>query len=374
MTDLHKPLGQDQSKTAARSYGRVFPIVALTLLVGAGALLYVQRSGPDTVVVALDGAEQEIVSPAIAEKPAGVDGYEPKDQQVSTTEPEPAPKPVEQPSFTPKQGVVNRQKAWLPVSELVEDTDFGPLPKIATSGLRPLDAYSERPNGLGKTRIAIVLGGMGLSQTGTKNAIETLPSGVTFAFSPMGNSLNRWMQLARKEGHEVALQIPMEPLGYPSVDPGRFTLLKESGADQNITKLRSALGRMTNYPFVVSYLGAGFSNDKDALEPVLQELRDRGLGWLDNGAVPASKSLDVADGLRLPNAAGNLIIDGRRQASRIATQLQGLELLANRRGFAIGSGTAFPETVKALSAWVREAEKKGIQLVPVSHFMKDYSR
>ena len=48
---------------------------------------------------------------------------------------------------------------------------------------------------------------------------------VTFAFTPYGTDLERWVARARGEGHEVLLQIGMEPFDYPDNDPGPQTLL-----------------------------------------------------------------------------------------------------------------------------------------------------
>ncbi|WP_412160064.1 divergent polysaccharide deacetylase family protein, partial [Pantoea sp. SIMBA_079] len=67
------------------------------------------------------------------------------------------------------------------------------------------------------------MGGLGLSQTGSMEAIDKLPQEVTLGFAPQGNSLQRWMQAARQNGHELVLQLPMEPFDYPRVNPGRNT-------------------------------------------------------------------------------------------------------------------------------------------------------
>ena len=56
-----------------------------------------------------------------------------------------------------------------PVPELVEESQYGPLPKVATDGRRPIDVYA-RPSKYAekaapgeKPRIAVLINGMGLS-------------------------------------------------------------------------------------------------------------------------------------------------------------------------------------------------------------------
>ncbi|WP_275428417.1 divergent polysaccharide deacetylase family protein, partial [Enterobacter cloacae] len=78
------------------------------------------------------------------------------------------------------------------------------------------------------------MGGLGMSQTGTQQAIAMLPAEVTLAFAPEGNSLIRWMQTARQNGHELLMQVPLEPFDYPRVNPGRNTLTVDAPAAETL--------------------------------------------------------------------------------------------------------------------------------------------
>ena len=118
--------------------------------------------------------------------------------------------------------------AHVPDPELSEKTDDGILPVRAADGRRPLDVYARAWSGSRGAKIAVIIGGLGISQTSTQRAIRALPPEITLAFAPQGNSLARWAQEARRGGHEILLQIPMEPFDYPSVNPGRGTLLADA--------------------------------------------------------------------------------------------------------------------------------------------------
>ena len=373
MTDLHKPLGPKESPAGASRWPIAFVgLLGIIVLALLGYWAW-QSSRSDSVVVSLNEPQPAAKNP----KPA-----EPAANSTEPLETVPAPEPPtstggntktpEPPVFKPQQTVLKKRDAWQPVPDLIEPSEYGPLPRVGTSGLRPLDAYSQSPGAIGGARIAIVVGGLGISQTGTKQAIEQLPSSITLAYSPAGNSLQRWMQVARKQGHEVVLQIPMEPLGYPEIDPGRGTLVSTAAQGENLSRLRWSLGRMSNYPLVINYLGANFSNQEKVLRPILEEIKARGLGWMDDGTVRASKSLDIAEAIRLPHVNANFVLDARQEPARIDAQLKALELLARRRGYAIATATAFPLSVKQIAAWVKEAEKNGLQIVPVSNLLRDY--
>lgn len=370
MTDLHKPLGQKKKSTSGGLLSTgLYYLAAFSFIAFAGYGIYKTRLEPGQVV-AINGSTVKVEPPKIPSEP------KPPVQPTAAPAPVVAQKPTKapavQPDFKPRKPVLKRRPAGAQNSELVEKSKFGFLPIISSSGLRPLDAYSQAPSHIGKTRVAIVVGGLGLSQTGTKRAIEKLPSSITLAYSPIGNSLQRWMVAARKQGHEVVLQIPMEPFAYPAVNPGRGTLISAADPKQNIINLHQSLGRMSNYPIVMNYLGANFLNNPNQLRPILDEIKRRGLGWLDDGTVRASKSLDIAEAIGLPHANGSFVLDGNRDTKKIKGQLQGLELFAKRRGFAIATASAFPKSVKAIAEWAKNAEKRGIQIVPLSNLIRDY--
>ena len=86
------------------------------------------------------------------------------------------------------------------------------------------DATDVRP------RIAVVLTGLGLSAEATDTAIRELPAPITLSFTPYADRLDHWMGLARVNGHEVLLDLPMEPTNFPYDDPGPQTLLTQLDA------------------------------------------------------------------------------------------------------------------------------------------------
>ncbi len=378
MNELHKPLGQRPGSSAKTNSNRWVMIglggLAVALL-SLTAYIFIDARQENTAVVALNDAKVEPEKKPEPPVQQSEDENTADSQRLSPSDPLPeeiAPEPQSKPSFKPRPVEKKRLSNWVPLPELVEKSEFGPLPKISSSGLRPLDAYSQSSGRVGANRVAIVVGGLGLSQSGSKDAIAALPSSITLGFSPFGNSLGRWVQRARQEGHEVVLQLPMEPLGYPSVNPGPHTLNSKASEGANLGNLRWSLGRMTNYPVVMNYLGAGVAGKHQIMRPLLEEIRNRGLGYVDDGTVQVSAAPQLSKEMRLPNAVANMVVDASRDSTSIRAQLKGLELLAKKRGFAIATATGFPESVEQISKWAKEAPKNGIQIVPLSNLIRDY--
>jgi uncharacterized protein len=261
--------------------------------------------------------------------------------------------------------------AHIPEPDLIEETEQGRLPIRAKDGRRPLDVYARPWSGKRGARVAIVIGGMGVSQTTTQTAIDTLPPEVTLGFAPQGNSLSRWAQSARRKGHEILLQIPMEPFDYPRVDPGRGTLIVDADTSANLKVLHESMGRLTNYTGIMNYLGARFTSEAAALEPMLADLSERGLLYLDDGTSARSKADVLALKNRAAFAAADSVIDLTQDKNEILKALDRVEASARANGSAIAIGTGFDVTIAAVNEWVKEAQKRGIEIVGVSALATD---
>ncbi|KQX44195.1 MULTISPECIES: divergent polysaccharide deacetylase family protein [Ensifer] len=261
--------------------------------------------------------------------------------------------------------------AAMPNDDLLEESPAGRLPIIGPDGLRPLDQYARPWSGARGTRIALVVGGLGLSQTGTQKAIRDLPGEVTLGFATAGNSLQRWMQEARRSGHEILLQLPMEPFDYPANDPGPNALRVGLSEKKNLAELHRNLAEITNYTGVMNYLGGRFLSDADALEPVMRDLGKRGLLFLDDGTSAQSLSGKLAGAFDVPHGFADLTLDSELSRNAILKKLDELERIARRNGTAIGVASAFDESVGAIASWIGEAQGRGIEIVGVSALVKD---
>jgi len=153
-----------------------------------------------------------------------------------------------------------------PLPGLDEEGSFGRIPRIADDGTTPFDAYKrpfERVEG--QPYVAIIVTGIGLNSTRTKAAIEDLPLNISLALSPYANNLQQVASDARAMGHEIFLQLPMEPIDFPLSDPGPRALLTSLPEGENLVRLEWLLARFPGYAGVVSYLGSKFGSLDSAI-------------------------------------------------------------------------------------------------------------
>ena len=373
--EIDRPLGQSlppRGQAARQPIGKTRIVTGLAIvgLLGLSALIAMQRDAihdPAPVEVAVveplsgpSGSAQIPVPSQAAESPSIISvGKAPANSSGVITISDPAAESR------------NLRTAHLPDRALIEDSPKGPLPMRAADGRRPFDVYARPWSGARGARVAIVIGGLAVSQTGTQAAINKLPPEVTLAFASQGNSIGRWMQNARQRGHEILMQVPLEPFDYPSVNPGRTTLTVEASPQENIENLHWALARTTNYTGVMNYMGARFVAEPSAVGVMMAELGKRGLLFLDDGSSARSLAPDEARKNGVPIATGDTIIDDVQDRGAILKKLDQLEATARAKGFAVGTGSAFGTTVDTVTSWVNEAKKRGIEIVPISAVASD---
>lgn len=255
-----------------------------------------------------------------------------------------------------------------PRPDLLEKGKYGRLPIISKTGVKPWQAYATPIDPLPTNQpiVALIIGGMGISENSTNYAINQLPPAVTLAFAPYGNGLQRWMDRARTQGHETLIELPMEPFDYPNNDPGPYTLLTRSEPAKNLDRLNWLLSRGSGYVGVSNYQGARFIADTKALEPIFAALQKRGLMYVDHPGVRRSRAKEIALSVDMPLSQGTSQIDPKLNKYAIDEALLRLEEQAKRDGVAVGFGSGFPLTIDRIDAWSKRLEERGVTLVPVS--------
>ena len=113
-------------------------------------------------------------------------------------------------------------------------------------------------------------------------------------------------------------------------------------------------------------MGAKFESSQVSFLPVLEEVKSRGLLYLDDGSVRGSTAGQIASMLGLDYSTANVQIDASDKPEDIDKALAQLERAARERGSAIGIASGKPATIKKLLTWSESLQSKGIVLVPVS--------
>jgi polysaccharide deacetylase 2 family uncharacterized protein YibQ len=376
-------MARDTRRRARSRGGAALIGFALAVAAGfAGTVLWLSVNADDTladraatapgVTVQVAGTGPSAAAPSPAAR-AG-DGVrvpvqrQPESQAAPASRP-PTPPPAAQAPPPPQAPVALFPGLTpAPAPGLVEETAAGALPRIGPGGETPWQVYA-RPFDWSdfRPRIAVVVGGLGISARTTQAAIERLPEPVTLAFDPVAQQLGDWVRTARRDGHEVLLSVPMEPDGYPRIDPGPNTLLTVLPPEENRRRLEVALASVPGYVGVTTLSGSRFTESADTLRPVIDVLARRGLLLLDSRVADRSAATVVATQLNVPRAIVDRVIDEVPVGGLIDEQLASLERVARQQGVAVGLASVdHPIAVDRIVAWARGLEARGFVLAPVS--------
>jgi polysaccharide deacetylase 2 family uncharacterized protein YibQ len=375
--DLNTPLSAKRPGRASRLPTRLLApllVVVLAALVAIPvawiALFDEPHGGEPSAVVTIDAPQRAAAAPSMpsvppvnalaADKSGGqtvtiIDGKSGTRTQVAVRSGEPNDEPA---------GTAPPLDA-----RLFESSRHGSIPRLAPDGVRPLDVYSRADPALATRKgpqVAIVVGGLGIGAQATRDAIAKLPEAITLAFAPYGDDLGRWVTRARSTGHEILLQLPMEPFDYPDNDPGPQTLLTTLAPAQNIDRLHWFLSRFHGYVGVTNFMGGRFTSNEAAFAPVLADLSARGLLYFDDGASSRSLAFKVAATAKTPFLKADIVVDAKPNWSDIDAALEQLERIAAERGSAVGMANALPISIERIARWARAAEGRGVRVVPLS--------
>ena len=243
----------------------------------------------------------------------------------------------------------------------------GQVPRIGDDERLPREVYGRKfvkPRGM--QMVSIVVGELGLNSKDTKKAIDQLPPEVSLAFKTSSEGMDIWFRRAWARGHETLIDLPMEPVGYPSNDPGPYTLLTSALDEQNDLRLEWAMSRGMGYVGLVNTVGNRFAENAQVLRPMFHRIREHGLLFLE--ASDAKRRATGAAAASTGIAYGETMLQLDSYASRevVREKLEELTQAALQTGRAIGYSSSTPVVIEEIKAWSRTLPSRGVVLAPVS--------
>jgi polysaccharide deacetylase 2 family uncharacterized protein YibQ len=342
-------------------------------------------SAPPSPTPALPSAEQVAAAPhppieASANPPATETGRavveeEPTANLPVTEPPPPAPDPLEKVTVAPLPQDQQAASATAP-EPAAPDTKAVPAPAAATAPAPEPPAAAGRakpawqrlavaaPATGGRPMIAVIIDDMGLDRHRSQEIID-LPGPLTISFMSYAGDMAHQEAEAKAHGHEIMMHVPMEPLdGH--LDPGPGVLTDKLSSAEIRKTLDADLAKFGGYVGINNHMGSKFTANARGMEVVMQDLRERGLLFIDSLTSDKSVGWAMARRYGVPTAARNVFLDDSSDLAAVEKQLAKLEEVARHKGTAIAIGHPRDATIKALAAWLPKLSAKGLVLVPVT--------
>ena len=290
----------------------------------------------------------------------------------------PAPVPQVAPVAPETGSPVSPAPATAPLSSTGQATattvvPHATAPLAALTPPRPLAPARQRnatpsPQAGKAPRIAIVIDDCGLDRPRTERAIA-LPAAVTLSFLPYANDLPAQTEAARRNGHELLVHVPMQPVNA-HIDMGPNGLAVDLPREEVLRRLRWDLGRFDGYVGINNHMGSRFTTDRQAMSWVIGELHSRGLMFLDSRTITGSVGESLASADDVPYAGRDVFLDDERTADAVEARLKDAEAVARKKGAAIAIGHPHDATLIALNRWIAELPRSGVVLVPLTDVVR----
>ncbi len=253
-----------------------------------------------------------------------------------------------------------------PLNELQSKTENKKLP-VKTKTNSPFSAYA-KPFRLKENTpyIAVLFSGLGKKRNITQAAINTLPDVVSLSFSPYANNLGKYVIEARQSGHETLLDMPMQQGRFPHTDPGPLGLVTELPVSENRKRLHKVIGQDIAFIGLSATAEENFSLSEEQITPVLEELSDRGLIYVNGTDNPAHVRFST---IIRPDVH---IFENFHRAA-IRSKLDKAKQIALKNGAAFVRMEALPITLLVLEEWMKSVSNKSeteITFVPLSYYVK----
>src|SRR5262249_24028209 len=101
-----------------------------------------------------------------------------------------------------------------------------------------------------------------------------------------------------------------------------------------------------------------------------EELKARGLAFLDSRTTKDTVAARVAGEFGVPHIDRNVFIDNDETVDAVLTKLVETEQYARQPRYALAIGHPHPTTIEALSEWLPGLRAKGFVLVPASALLR----
>ena len=230
-----------------------------------------------------------------------------------------------------------------------------------------LDDY-KAVGSLSHPRISIIIDDLGYKKP-IANELIDLDVALTFSILPFTPYTRIIAQKAHKRNKETMLHLPMEPISYPSINPGDGVLLESMNKEAILKVLNDDLRQIPFISGVNNHMGSRLTKCQEKMEIVMTELKKRNLYFIDSRTSSDTVAFKVAKKLALNTANRDVFLDNNLTENALKAQIEKLCGLARHKGQAIGIAHPHKKTLNILKAYEQILRNKA-SVVPVSELLQ----
>lgn len=234
--------------------------------------------------------------------------------------------------------------------DFVEKSDEFALPKISSQGKKPWVEYGHQvsvaPNFY---KIAIIFKNTGIDKNTFLAMNMSLPSAVSFSFSPYTLDAEKLIIEARKSGHETYMDLLLASKDVLKADNGPLAMGLTVTPQENMHRFYKALSVNAPIGGMIMVDGMIDETTKPQLAQYMKELKQRGLLMVDatNG-----NEIDNIEEKNLPRKKADIVISDNYTPENIQEMLSLAETTAQNKGQVLIVASPKPIVITAIKNWV----------------------
>jgi polysaccharide deacetylase 2 family uncharacterized protein YibQ len=221
-----------------------------------------------------------------------------------------------------------------------------------------------------KYKAAIIIDDVGYKKDELENFLS-LGISLTFSILPFEKYSVYLDDKLKKQNCEFLLHQPMEPEGYPKINPGKAAILLNMSADEIEKKVIKNLKNVDGAGGINNHMGSAFTQNKIKMEAFLKVVKGKNLIFVDSYTSPKSVAYKTAKTMGIPTLQNEVFLDNEDNLEYILKQLLLFKKKIKRDGSCIAIGHIHKKNLPAaLSKMVPEFEKEEITFLTVSDYLK----
>ncbi|OPY93090.1 MAG: Divergent polysaccharide deacetylase [Syntrophaceae bacterium PtaU1.Bin231] len=254
------------------------------------------------------------------------------------------------------QGKSKRKQHW----------DASRMPRNTLTGKEaPQRLYRKQEARVSRKRLAIIMDDIGQDLKAVEELLRT-GAPITFSILPHCTYSRISAEKIHRAGREILLHLPMEPHGFPEVDPGKGALLVGMDPARIRRELSADLEAVPYVSGVNNHMGSKFMEDGPKLRVVFDQLKKKGLFFVDSGTTANSRAREVAEAAGLRLISRDAFLDHGNDPDQTCRELMRLASGNGDWERKVVIAHPYPGTVEALKKFVRKVNPEKIEIVPVS--------
>lgn len=218
-------------------------------------------------------------------------------------------------------------------------------------------------------RIAIIVDDFGDRWNSLVKSFLDLKTSVTYSVIPGMEMSSRVAREMIQNGCEVILHMPMEPISA-SFGNNKYMIRSDMSREKIGEIIQKALDEVPGAVGMNNHMGSKVTSDRRAITCVLEELKSRGLYFVDSRTTTSTIAYDIAKSLNLACGKRDVFLDVEQDRETIRKGVWELAQKAKTKGFSIGIGHCYPMTLEILREEMPKIKAKGFRFVHISEVVR----